>query len=129
MDEILIIRQGRTGDRNFILSTWLMGLYYGNPWFKEIEKDIFMANYHTVVCGLLERSAIVVAALKEDEDVILGYSVINPPVLHWIFVKEAWRKVGISKHLVPREIDVTTHLTVLGKKLKPKHMTFNPFLI
>lgn len=130
--EIITFRSGLPDDRSFILATWLRGLYYGNPWFKEIPKDVFMDKYHRVISDIMVRpeSAISVAVLRDSPDVILGYSVLGSPrTLHWVFVKEAWRKIGIARKLIPAEIDSTTHLTVLGKKLKPKTMSFNPFLI
>lgn len=137
---LLNVRRGEENDRNFIMATWLRGLYYGNSWFKEIDKDIFMANYHSIITNVLEspNTLIQVAVLNEDTDVILGYSIIGHlkfrknvygRVLHWVFVKDAWRRLGIAKSLVPDDIDAATHLTAIGKQLKPKSMIFNPFLL
>lgn len=131
VDSIISIRQAIPEDLNFVMATWLRGLYYGNPWFKEIKKDNFMAKYHDIITKVLskETTRVKVAALIDDQNIILGYSVQEPALLHWIFVKEAWRRMGIAKRLTPERIDVTTHLTVLGRKLKPQDMEFNPFLI
>lgn len=133
----LIIKRGpKASDINFILSTWLMGIYYGNSWFREIDKDVFMAHYHDVIVNILntKTTKVELIALKEDEDTVLGYSVIShahqKPVLHWVFVKKAWRNLGIAKRLVDEEIDICTHMTAIGLKLKQKRpMVFNPFLI
>ncbi len=134
--EILIkIRSERDSDTSFIMATWLRGLYYGNTWFREIDKDIFMDTYHQAITVLLKKSTteVKVAVLKDDPEVILGYSVLDQghpnTVLHWVFIKEAWRKMGIARALIPTDTDTCTHLTVVGRKLKPINMKFNPFLL
>ncbi len=72
-----------------------------------------------------------IACLKEDENVVLGYSVarkINEVnILDFVFVKSAWRGIGIAKSLVPSPLHVVTSLTKSGKALKPKEVIFNPF--
>ncbi len=130
--DIMAFRTGWEDDRSFILATWLRGLYYGNPLFKEIEKDVFMENYHRIISDVLDRATttVRVAVLKDDLNVILGYAVFSSETtLHWVFVKEAWRKIGIASKLIPQSTDTVTHLTILGRKIKPTAMKFNPFLL
>lgn len=94
-----------------------------------------MKNYHNIISGILgfPTTRVSVAALKEDEDVILGYTVYSlayiKPVLHWVHVKQAWRRMGIARLIVPPDIDAATHMTAMGKKIKPESIKFNPFLI
>ena len=135
LEQLIDVRPAYENDRAFILATWLRGLYYGNSWFKEIQKDVFMQVYHGVIDNVLksEHTIINVAVLNEDPDIILGYSVLNNqhlnPVLHWVIVKEAWRKMGIARHIIPENVDTVTQLTTIGLKLKPENVKFNPFLI
>lgn len=132
------------GDTAFIYSTWLRGLYFGNSWpkevfqdprapidlYREIDADLFFNYYHEVIEKIISRkpTKISVCVLKEDEDVILGYSVSEPKILHWVFVKDAWRKLGIAKDLIPKDIQVITHLTKIGSLIKPIQWKFNPWL-
>lgn len=120
----------KEADLNFIYATWLRGLYYGNEWFNEINQHTFFQHYKHIVYRFLERSnsKINVACLKEDSDVILGYCVYEMPSLHWVHVKDAWRRIGIAKALIPPGITTVTHLTKMGKSIKPKEWEFNPFL-
>ena len=130
MNELPIkFRQGREEDIPFIISTWLKGLYYGNPWFNEIKKDNFMRKYHKILTQLLAKEGIKanVAVMANDPDHLLGYAILEGNTLHWVFVKKAFRKVGIGRALVPQTIDTTTHLTITGRKLKPQHIEFDPF--
>lgn len=129
--QLIDFRAAKASDVPFILATWLRGLKFGNSWFKLIESDAFYEVYHKVLERILVKpqSKILVACLKEDPEVILGYSVVEDNKLHWVHVKKAWRKSGIAKALVPGNIKVVTHLTDVGKAvfLKKKDWVFNPF--
>lgn len=126
---LVATRPYRDGDKNFILASWLRGLYYGSEWFREIPKEIFMENYHKVIDHILNRAQVTVACLKDDEDVILAYSVHGAHKLHWVFCKKAWRGIGISKLLVPVETTTITHLTkvAISYLRKNPNVHFNPF--
>lgn len=129
--EIVQIRDYRPEDRNFILSTWLKGLRYGNDWFEAIPSDIYFSFYHNVIETLLNRPSITikVACLKEDNEVILAYAVYEGSRLDWVFCKKAFRSIGIAKSLVPIEVSTVSHLTALGKSIlrKRPNVHFNPF--
>lgn len=126
-----LVRAAKIEDLNFIRATFLRGLYYGDSWFSIIPKDIFMANYKAVVERLVATSDVWVACLKDDPDVIIGYSIVSKDfsTIHWVFVKKRWRRLGIAKAMLPKYPEAVTHLTTLGKMLLPKfdHCVFNPF--
>lgn len=122
------IRAAVEEDLPFIYSTWLLGLYHGCDWFNRIDKKVFFDNYKKIVEQRVKHSNVQVAVLEEDPDVILGYVCHRGDVLDWIFVKKAWRKMGIAKMLIPKETTTCTHLTKVGKSLKPKNWIFNPFI-
>ncbi len=124
------IRRGSDDDVPFIFSTWLKGLYYGNTWWRQIPSDIYYPNYHPVVERLLERSQVIVACLASNEDVIIGYAVVSEDgqTLHWTHVKEAWRQFGLCKRMLsPLSINQVSHITNIGKRIKPEAWVFNPF--
>lgn len=120
-------------DRSFILATWLRGLYYGDSWFSLIPKATFMEAYHNILERILINPGITIkiACLKEDSDVILGYSVYHKVpkglALDWVFVKSAFRNIGVASMLTPDNVVCCTHLTKVGKSIKPKNWEFNPF--
>lgn len=133
LEALIYIRDYVPGDKNFVMATFLRGLYYGESWFTCIPKDIFMINYKNIAEIMVEnpKNIIKVACLKEDPDVILGYSLLSADYMtvHWIFVKSSWRKQGIGRALMPSSPTIVTHLSELGKKLLPKlnGAIFNPF--
>lgn len=132
--EVVTVRIAKDGDKNFIYSTWLLGVYYGETVFKEMKKDVFMKHYHGLIDQIMNHPDIVikVACFKDDTDTILGYAVMNKngKTLHWTFVKSPWRRIGLAKMLTGSEIEVATTLTKLGLSiLRAKQIEFNPFTI
>lgn len=131
---LFIVRPYQSTDESFVYSTWLKGLYYGNDWFKEIERDTYFKKYHQVIENVLSRPNVSIrcACLKEDPDVILSYAVLEKNdveyTLHWIFTKSGWRKLGLSKLILPEVSHVST-LTKVGRAIKPAQWKFDPFLI
>jgi hypothetical protein len=127
------VRAYKPEDKSFIMATFLRGLYYGDSWFSLMPKDVFMKNYTQVIEAMLLKNAVMVACLPDDEDVILGYSIISFDftTIHWVFVKSAFRKQGITKSLLPQYPTQVTHLTDLGRQLLPKfkECIFNPFAL
>lgn len=136
--DLVAVRAMNANDHNFILATFLRGFYYGDSWAREINKDVFMSQYHKVVETLIAspNNIVQVACLKEDPEVILGYSILGANTtgvtVHWVFVKSAWRGIGLAKSLIPLErVNTTTHLTKVGLSILRKHpeITYNPFLL
>lgn len=129
------VRDAIPSDKNFILATFLRGLYYGDSWWSSVPKNIFMDNYKRVATAIIQnpKTIIKVACLKEDPNVILGYSILSADyqTLDWVYVKSAWRNKGIATSLTPALISNITHLSTLGKTLMPKLLfaVFNPFAI
>lgn len=129
------IRSFHPDDTNFIKSTFLRGLYYGDSWFSKIPKNIFMDTYSRAADALLAKPDIVIkiACLSDDTNTILGYSILSPDyqTVVYVYVKSAWRKKGIAKSLVPTHPSAVMHLTTLGSQLLHKlgpQCQFNPFI-
>ncbi len=135
--DLIAIRPMQEDDKNFILSTFLRGLYHGNSWFSLIPKNIFMVHYHKVATALVEspNHEKTIACLKDDPSVILGYAIhhqaLDKIVLDYTFVKSSWRGIGIAKSIVPEGVSAITHLTKLGMSIwqkKAPNAVFNPFI-
>lgn len=127
------VRDMIDADKNFIMATFLRGVYYGDMWYSLIPKNIFMDNYKKIAEDVVDgrKAVIKVACLKEDPSVILGYSILSTDyqAVIWTFVKTPWRKRGIARSLVPQYPVACTHLSKLGQSLMSKFpgIVFNPF--
>lgn len=118
--------------RNLVLSKWLRTLRHGNEYFKLIESNAYYQTYDRFIKTLLQRPGTMVriAALSDDLDVVLGFSMIEGDTLHYVYVQHEQRNKGIAKSLVPTPISTITHLTKAGASIwnsKLKHADFNPF--
>jgi len=133
IDQSLIIARGYLPtDEGAIYTSWLKGLRKGNQWFGLIARSDYFQNYHRVLEKILTNpeTRVELIALKEDPDVILSYIVFGGSVLHWVSTRENWRRLGLAQILIaPHTFTEVTHLTELGKEIKPKEWAFNPFSI
>lgn len=122
------IREPQPGDVNLLLSTFLKGLYFGSRFYSLIDQECFFSAYEPFTKQLLLKSTIKVACLKDDPDVILGYSVFRGDCISFLFVKKSYRKLGLARMLYPPGMVYCDHITdsgdVLRKRLK---LRFNPF--
>lgn len=128
------IRGATEDDFPFIYSTWLKGLRFGNDVFNLIEQESYFKNYHRVIEAILNRpdTHIAVACLNDDPTTILGYSILGETgTVHYVHVKQAFRRFGIARGLCPKEIKKVTHITkagwnILKDKFPQAH--YDPFL-
>ncbi len=130
--DLMQIRDYQDDDRNFILATFLRALYHGGSQYSLMHKNTFMGHYKHMAEALVDHQNIKVACLTEDPSVILGYSISIPhkQALTFVFVKQAWRNIGIAKDLVLENTKFFTHYTTVGLSIaKHKGLRFDPFLL
>jgi len=131
------VRLSEPEDLNFIFATWLRSYRYSSSFAKRISNDTFYTWHHKVIERILGRGALIsVVCPKGDPSVILGYACAEmyegKPVIHFIYVKKAFRKMGAAKELL-KDINegLFTHWTQDSEwivKKYPKFM-YNPYLI
>jgi GNAT superfamily N-acetyltransferase len=111
------IRQAKGNDLNFIYSTWLRSYKHDSPVTKQIKRDLFFKEHQRLIDKIFMRPNINIymACKDDDEDLVFGYIVYEPKTIHFIYVKESFRKLGIGKRLLgclPTLNDVeASHLT------------------
>jgi len=123
----VLLRPATEADYPLIYATWLKATYYGNNWFKQIKEEIFFNNYKKIIAHRLANNVVTVCCSEKDPDVVFGYSVSGPGVLHWVYVKKAWRRAGIAKNLIPQDCKEITSITKMGKLCNKGRLDFNPF--
>lgn len=138
------IRLGQASDRSYIMDSWLKA-HRSSPTHRQVEKEIYYHHQPTIIDALLNQSFVIVACSNEDPDQILGYCIAQPSqghvcVVHWIAVKQLYRKMGIGGLLFseakarcnanPGLPVVFTHITSEFKWLKDKwDLAYSPYLI
>jgi GNAT superfamily N-acetyltransferase len=96
----IVVRSANANDRSFMLATWLQNYRRESYFAARIKDSIFYANHHEIADKLLAQETALVACPDDDSDTILGYIVVEPKVLHWVYVKKAFRKMGIATRLL-----------------------------
>lgn len=135
MEEIKI-RNLRAEDKPFIINSWLKS-YKEQPFAKDIPKDIYYKFHSEIIRDILNRETtkVLLAVATEDEDVIVGYVVLEEGrinIFHYIYVKRAFNNLGIAKRLIKEsgiKKGYATHLTKSGKPFIDKSgLIYNPYL-
>lgn len=122
-----LVRRGEPGDRNFVAASWFASYFKGGE-CPRLTHEEYKASVAPLLDAILRRSEVFVACVPNFPDEILGYAVFEGPALHFVYVKDAFRRHGIAQDLLARrQYTHHTFLTSIGKKiLKSK---FNPFLM
>lgn len=101
--DIIDICLASPSETNFIRHSWMIGFFRGFSSFCEhIPEDIYRKFHPKIIQGILERDTtrVLVAFPKDQHDVIAGYIVYEVPnIVHWIYVKVAFRGFGVGKEL------------------------------
>lgn len=104
----IAIRRARAYDVPFIFSSWLRS--YKACRDRHVAQAVYFKEHHKLIDALLRDATVLVATPQDDPDTILGWSVKSGDTLHYVYVKEAFRRLGIGKALVG-EFDQHSHLT------------------
>ncbi len=130
MDEIkIIIRQPLPEDKNFILSTWLKGQYYGCAYFKQIPSNIYYLKYADKIIEKLSQPQMrmTVACDASNPHWVVGFAVFDDH-LHWVHVKKDFRGMGIARLMLQgKEFKVVKSTTKKGHEITvSKNLIFDP---
>lgn len=94
-------------DKNFIYATWLNSYFSGSRFAKHISHRTFY-NYHQEVIERIlanPRTEVLIAASVEDPKVIFGYLIYQkatPAIIQYVYIKHAFKKLGIATDLIEK---------------------------
>lgn len=111
------IRDCLESDFPFIYATWKRGFRFGNQLTSWWDQDDYFDHYNKVTELILNRpdTHIKVACLADDPETVLGYAIFGEPkIIHYVHVKEAFRRFGIANALLPKDITRATFMTPAG---------------
>ena len=100
MDPGLKIRPSEQSDYSFLIAAWLNNYRRESYFAARITDKVFFHHHHDIVERLLARSRVLVACVPDDPNEIIGYIVWEPGILHWTYVKKAFRKLGVGAALL-----------------------------
>ena len=118
--------------RNFVIDFWLKTYKKCNKMMSLVSPASYYRVYNNYIKSILARPEVTVrlAVLSDDEDVLLGFSVSQGPLLHYVNVPLDYRGFGIGNKLVPFVVEKFSHITETGMVLwnkKYPQAEFDPF--
>ena len=91
------IRTATPSDMVFVASSW-RSCYRSSHFAGPIPMDLYNSLYRDIISRVLARRDIQVRVSAKDED-IFGYVVFEHGVLHWLYVKDPYRRLGCARAL------------------------------
>jgi GNAT superfamily N-acetyltransferase len=123
------ILEGVGSARNLIYATWLRSYEASSLMTKLVPREQFFAGHHKVLDGIFARDPQVrLAVLPADTEVVLGWLVREGAVVHYVYVKPAFRRYGIARALLGDEPWTTyTHHTYPLREISLAGKVFDPY--
>jgi hypothetical protein len=137
INELVNIRDLNQNDESFIYSSWLRS-YRNSPQMKTLSNDVYYSNHKRVVESLLKNSTVKILCSVEDPSHIFGFFSYSNNILHFLYVKYNYRKMGLATHLFSEcgftsdNTLISTHTPTnsLKEYLDSKYnIKYNPYLI
>jgi GNAT superfamily N-acetyltransferase len=133
------LRLAEESDVGFIFNSWLKS-YRSSYFAKPISNTIYFSEHHKVIEKLAKTSEILIACNQDDPSQIYGYAcaerVDGVFVIHYIYVKQTFRRMGVAKALLESfdhdysDAAVFTHNTSIADKLAAKYnLVYHPYLL
>ena len=106
MSEIKLPIQLRTAlaeDVGFIFNSWLKS-YRSSDVVKPIMNEVFFAEQHRLIEHLITQHKVIIACNADNPDQVYGFICAGATegifTVHYIYVKQAFRRMGIAKMLL-----------------------------
>ena len=96
------IRSANEDDHGFILNSWLKSYYDTADISPRISRKVFFKNEGKIIENLLKTELVKIICNPFDETHIYGYACFNdnPTILHYIYVKQPFRKMGLARNIL-----------------------------
>lgn len=126
------LRPATAGDEPVVMSAWLRGHRDFGDWPRLLHPDRYFAQHKVAVAKLLARGRTEVACNPARPSQVFGFICHEGRTLHWLYVKDTWRTLGIARALWVRASspDVASHWTSTGRRwLHVSDVRYDPFAL
>ena len=135
----VLYRTLQDADKAFIFSSWLKNFRNGTM-VRNIPNEIYYTNHHKVVEKLMDNAKTIVCCNADDPSIIYGYInyeiVDSQFVLHFVYIKQLYRKLGIAQDLLSatgndfNKLGCYTHQTMVAvAKEESLNLVYHPYLL
>jgi len=130
-------------DLGLIVKSWVQEMRHA-PFSKGVPDDVFFAEHRRVVLALVRRAWTTCAVNVEDENHIYGFVTFElaPERLHWVYVKEPYRRIGLGQALLesafgapglwpPRLLcsHASNFAKLLAAQAERRRLVYSPYLL
>ena len=126
-------------DKAFIFNSWLKSFRNGFM-VKNVDNTIYFLNHHKIVDSCTTKGTTIICCDAQDSRIIYGYicfeHIEGQFVLHYIYIKEVYRKLGLGKMLLEKTghdfniLGCYTHQTPVALKHEANYnLVYHPYLI
>lgn len=133
-EEELQIRNFHPTDESFIFDSWAKSFFEDSPFCKYLTHHEFQQQHIPIIGHLMRRAQIRILSEKASPELIVGYIVFQPYRLHYLYIKEVFRGMGLAKKLIQFHEESlirgsrVTHLTLHGRKLQKRYgFIYSPY--
>ncbi len=111
----LKLRPAEESELNFLRNSWFKSYRASVP---DIRQDVYDEEQNKLIERLLKKHPPIVATLEAVPDEIVAWACreFHRPVTHYIYVKQAYRRIGVGSVLAAAT-DFYTHYTRAGVPL------------
>jgi ribosomal protein S18 acetylase RimI-like enzyme len=130
----LIIREITPEDYPFVKATWLRHFKEHGYYTKFIRNSVYFENHAKIVDSIISKGTTLIASHVDEPEIILGFLVYQPGVIHYAYVISKARRLGVGKELLAASglFEFTyTHRTEDAASYHANHpgLTYNPYLL
>lgn len=107
---VLVTRKFRSGDRAYVQASWMHSLRgafvedatHSLPPEVRMKKHVFDYGQGRRIDALLAdpTTRVILQVATEDMDTIVAWAAARGDCLHFVFVRPAFRRQGLSKHMI-----------------------------
>lgn len=127
------IRPMLESDVNFVLSTWLKSYYEemrrnGSKGVIYPKDDVFFQGHQERIKDILKTAKAEICTAPDDDNQIIGWVVYDLNSIHYCYVKQVFRKMGVAKALISRALTARSysHHTKYTKFIN-KGLKYDPY--
>lgn len=121
-DELpFVIRPAWHTDMPFVLSSWRGTFHLGGAGARHSDRVHYHAEMDRLFQRIFRKATTIVACDTVDQTCLLGFVVHTGPELHYVYTRQAFRRMGVARALIKHaNIDSYTFITEQGwHRLKP----------
>ncbi len=134
------IRLAVVDDLAFFYSAALQSYFYSSRATHGLLPETFYKEHKRLLAKILQapKAMMAIACLDDDPRVIVGFILAEPlaDILHYVYVKQAFRRFGVAKRLLAHlelslDVCTVTHWTSDMASIGAKRpgMIYNPYLL